>query len=128
MENEFNKKYKVNKEYMERYPEIISRIYKRIINKNIDITELLEKYKSGMGIEHIKAIFKLTEEELEYIISKYVSEAIETNRKNNLDKWSKIHVEALPKDDLEGYKPPKNKVEAYVNLQEAIKRVEGDER
>ena len=33
----------------------------------------------------------------------------------------KVNVLALPKEDLEGYKSPKNRVEAYLNLQDAIK-------
>ena len=128
MENEFKKKYKVNKEHMDKYPVIISQIQKRLSDKSIDISDVIERYKNGMGIEHIKTIFKLTEDEMEYIRSKYISETIENTRKLNVEKWSKGYTSALPKEDLGDYKPPKNKLEAYINLQNAIKLVEGVER
>ena len=128
MEDEFKEKYKVNIEKMGEYPEIINLIKKRLRNKSIDIFEFLEKYKTGMSIEHIKVLYRINEEEMEYIRSKYVTEMIETTRESNIEKIKKVNVLALPKEDLEGYKSPKNRVEAYLNLQDAIKRVEGVER
>ena len=128
MENEFKEKYKVDIEKMGEYPEIINLIQKRLRNKSIDIYEFLEKYKTGMSIEHIKVLYRINEEEMEYIRSKYVTEMIETTRESNIEKMKKVNVLALPKEDLEGYKSPKNRVEAYLNLQDAIKIVEGVER
>lgn len=128
MENEFKKKYKINKENMEEYPEIISQIQKRLRNKTIDISEIIERYKNGMSIEYIKVLYRLNEEEMEYISSKYISEAIKDTRNRNIEKLSKGYTSALPKESLEDYKPPKNKLEAYLNVQKAIKIVEGDER
>ena len=59
------------------------------------------------------------EDEMEYIRSKYISETIENTRKLNVEKWSKGYTSALPKDDLEDYKPPKNKLEASGILKAA---------
>ena len=81
-----------------------------------------------MSIEHIKVLYRINEEEMEYIRSKYVTEMVETTRESNIEKMKKVNVLALPKEDLEGYKSPKNKLEAYINLQNAIKLVEGVER
>jgi len=77
-------------------PEYKARIKRMIAEelrkRNIDIEEIRNKYISGMDIYRIKIIYKLTEEQTDYILKNMITKEDDDMRKRNREKFEEIRI------------------------------------
>lgn len=65
------------------YAHINNAIKKNLELKNVDISKVIEKYAEGIAEDNIRILYKLTQDELSYILSKYVTPKIIERRTKN---------------------------------------------
>ena len=95
-------------------------------NKTRDINDIIEKYRSGMSLEKIMTMYRLTEEQLNKFISENVTQTIKNQRQENREKFA-----AYGNMKITAQRKNNNKVltkkEARDNVQKAINLVEGND-
>lgn len=94
--------------------------------RGIDPQRVIEQYARGKSREHIRASFRITEEQLSYIIDQYDKNKLEKIRKTALNKWKGYGLN----NPLGRPKENKEQTNTKISLAEAIKNVEkgGEER
>ena len=95
-------------------------------NKTRDINDIIEKYRSGMSLEKIMTMYRLTEEQFNKIISENITQTIKNQRQENREKFA-----AYGNMEITAQRKNNNKVltkkEARENVRKAINLVEGND-
>ena len=95
--------------------------------KEIDINGIIEKYRNGRSLDKIMIMYRLSEEQLNKIISENVTQAIKNERKENRERFAAYGNMETVTQKKDNYKTNLTKKEARDNVKKAIDLVEGNE-
>ena len=109
-----------NGRYKKIYAQKNTAIKRSLKARNVDISKVLEKYSEGISEYHIKILYKITEDELSYILSNYLSSEIVTQRNENKKKLNdrSCNYMGLTKQQQEDNENPLSIKEALALFEE----------
>lgn len=98
-----------------------------ILENKLDVNEVIERYKSGISLDNIRILYRLSEKQLNDIITEKVTPEIKNIREDSRKRFENYgNMENRTERRIE-YKTNLTKKEARDNVQKAINLVEGND-
>ena len=98
-----------------------------ILENKLDVNEVIERYKSGISLDNIRILYRLSEKQLNDIIDKKVTPEIKNIREDSRKRFQNYGNMENRTERRSEYKTNLTKKEARDNVQKAINLVEGND-
>ena len=98
-----------------------------ILENKLDVNEVIERYKSGISLDNIRILYRLSEKQLNDIITEKVTPEIKNIREDSRKRFQNYGNMENRTERRSEYKTNLTKKEARDNVQKAINLVEGND-
>lgn len=106
-----------------KYANLNKEIGESLKSRKIDIEGILEKYVSGRDKEHIKILYRVNDEELSFILTRYITDEHRKKRKESMKKKA---IGEKISSNLMGLSNEQRKKIECIPIEDAIALVEGN--